>query len=100
MCMLCGALGVGPHWAEKGRDAPALRRERRVRIRLLNRVLGHYGIDAKLWGGGYMVSRTAGTSERADNLGALWPVVERASGRSCDPLDPTLIAALDRTLPP
>ena len=95
MCMLCGALGMGHHWAEKERDAPALRRERRVRIRLLNRILGHYGANAKLWGRGYMLGRVAGTSERADNLGAVWPTVERMGGHRCDPLDPALIAALE-----
>jgi hypothetical protein len=94
MCMLCGALGVGRHWAEKDRDAPALRRERRVRIRLLNRVLGHYGMAAKLWGSGYMLGRSGGASQRADNLGGVWLEAERASGRRCDPLDPALVAAL------
>ena len=94
MCMLCGALGVGRHWAEKDRDAPARRRERRIRIRMLNRVLRHYGMDAKLWGGGYMLSRKGGPSQRAENLGDLWLQAERASGRRCDPLDPDLLAAL------
>lgn len=96
MCMLCGALSMGRHWAEKDRDAPLRRRERRVRIRLLNRVLGHYGMNAKLWDRGYMLGLSAGPSIRAETLGNLWLEVERVSGRRCDPLDPVLIASLSR----
>lgn len=99
MCMLCGALGMGHHWAEKDRNAPGLRRERRVRIRLLKRVLRHYGMDAALWAGGYRLQPISGPCERADHLGAVWPVVERASGRRCDPLDSALIAALGGPTP-
>ena len=94
MCMLCGALGIEQHWAEKDRDAPGRKRERRVRIRLLNRVLRHYGMDVKLWGRAYMLNRRGGTSQRADNLGALWLGVEQASGRRCDPLDPAFLSEL------
>ena len=85
---------MGRHWAEKGRDAPSRRGERRVRIRLLNRVLQYYGMNAKLWGSGYMLGRNSGQSVRAENLGGLWREVEQLSGRRCDPLDPALIAAL------
>lgn len=95
MCMLCGALGVGRHWAEKERDAPALRQERRVRIRLLNRLLRHYGMEARLSGRGYLMGPAGRPAVEAGNLGALWLVVERLRGRPADPLDPALLAALD-----
>ena len=99
MCMLCGALGMGRHWAEKGRDDPARRQERRLRIRLLNRILAHHGAEASLWGRGYLLRRD-GVAHRAENLGDLWIQVERAGGGRCDPLDPSLIAALDRAATP
>lgn len=95
MCMLCGALGVGRHWAEKDRDAPALRQERRLRIRLLNRLLRHYGMEARLSSRGYLVGPKGRPSVEAGNLGGLWMEVERMRGRPCDPLDPALLAALD-----
>ena len=93
--MLCGALGVGRHWAEKDRDAPARRRERRVRIRLLNRLLGHYGMEARLSARGYLVGPVGRPAVEAGNLGRLWIEVERLRGCQCDPLDPSLLAALD-----
>ncbi len=98
--MLCGALGAGRHWAERDRDDPDRRRERRVRIRLLNRVLAFHGVDAKLWGRGYLLQRPGGTDERAETLGAVWSVVERMTGGRCDPLDPALLAALRELGPP
>lgn len=96
MCILCGALGFERYWAEKGRDAPLQRRERRIRIRLLNRVLCHYGVEAKLWGGGgYVVGKGTGPTQLVDNLSSLWVEVERASGKRCDPLDAALIQSLN-----
>lgn len=95
MCMLCGALGVGRHWAEKGRDDPARRQERRLRIRLLDRLLRHYGLAAQLGGRGYLVGPAGRPAAEAGNLGGLWLEAERLRGRPLDPLDPALLAALD-----
>lgn len=95
MCMLCGALGVGGHWAEKGRDVPALREERRTRMRLLNLVLGQHGLEARLSGRSYLLGPVGRPAVEAGNLGALWVEAERLCGRPCDPLDPALLAALD-----
>jgi hypothetical protein len=100
MCVLCGALGGDRHWAEKGRDTPARWRERRVRIRLLNRVLGHSGGAARIRGRGYMLEAAGREPVRVENLGALWAEVERATGRRCDPLDPALLAGLRRSVEP
>jgi hypothetical protein len=95
MCMLCGALGVGRHWAERDRDAPALRQERRVRMRLLNLILRGQGMEARLSGRGYLVGPIGRPAVEAGNLGSLWSEVERLRGQPCDPLDPALLAALD-----
>jgi hypothetical protein len=31
-----------------------------------------------------------------EHAGALWPTAERLAGRPCDPLDPVLLAELER----
>lgn len=95
MCMLCGALGVGRHWAEKDRDVPALRQERNVRMRLLNRVLQHYGMEARLSGRGYLVGPAGRLAVEAGNLSGLWMEIERMRGQPSDPLGPGLVAALN-----
>ena len=92
MCALCGGLIGGRHWADGGGDARALRRER---IRLLNRVLRHHGVEVRAWGSdGYLLSGKDMPSLLAENLAALWARVEEARGARCTPLDPALLAAL------
>ena len=95
MCALCGGLIGGRHWADGGGDTRALRRGRGERIRLLNRVLGHYGIEVRAWGSdGYLLSGKDMPSLLAENLPDLWARVEEARGARCTPLDPALLAAL------
>lgn len=95
MCMLCGALVGGRHWADMGGAAEDRRRERRLRLRLLNRILGHHDMRLTVWGGdGYILAGGGLPSQLVSNLGDLWAGVERATGARCDPLDPDLIANL------
>jgi len=71
MCSLCGVL-VSEHWAEAGEG----RRARVFRVQLLNRVLGHFGLELSDWSGGvYVLRDRKGRSEVVPDLGALWQAI-------------------------
>jgi hypothetical protein len=105
MCGLCGVFGAEAHWTDAtGPDAGSIdtvsgrtrRQERRYRVALANKVLGHYGLTLGDWDGNYFIlANRTGRSEIVDHLAAVWPVAERMAGRPCDPLDPALIAAVE-----
>jgi hypothetical protein len=89
MCALCGVL-LEEHWAEEGG-----RRERTLRVALLNRILDHFGLHLDDWSGRvYVLRDRKGRSAVVANLGALWIEAERLAGRRLDPLDPGLVRAL------
>ena len=104
MCSLCGILGGRGHWTESasspevfaGRtEVHTAGRERQQRTRILNIVLGHYGLSVSDWTAGKSVLRSAtGRTALVDNVGELWPAAERLTGRALDPLDPVLLTAL------
>ena len=76
---------------------PWLRRQaRRRRVALGNTVLSHYGLSLADWQGTSFVlrGRTGGT-EMVAGLGELWPKAERLCGKAIDPLDPSLLDAVD-----
>lgn len=90
MCALCGVL-LSEHWAEREGGA----RARAFRVRLLNRVLDHFGLSLDDWGGAvYTLRDRKGAAAVVADLGSLWTEAERMAGRPLDPLDPKLIAAL------
>jgi hypothetical protein len=90
MCVLCGVL-LEEHWAEQEGG----RRGRVFRGRLLNRVLGFYGLRLDDWSGRIWVLRDAkGRTAVVGNLGAVWAEAEKLAGRKLDPLDPELVAVL------
>lgn len=99
MCGLCGLLGPGAHWSEApdiadgNRTGPA---ERHHRAASANRVLALFGLKLSVWQTRYVLVNRTGRSVVIDSLGQLWVEAERLSGRACDPLDPVLIAALER----
>ena len=97
MCGLCGILGAGEHWTDRPGERAAQRRERLERVRLVNAVLRHYGLRIEDWQGSvFLLTSRTGRTEIVDSLGALWPVAARLAGRRLDPLDETLVAALER----
>jgi hypothetical protein len=90
MCALCNVL-LNDHWAEQEGG----RRGRIFRARLLNRVLGFYGLRLDDWAGRVWVVRDRkGRSAVVRDLGSLWAEAERLAGRTLDPLDPELVASL------
>ena len=90
MCVLCGVL-LEEHWAE----GEGGRRARVFRVRLLNRVLGFYGLRLDDWSGRVWTLRDQkGRSVVVENLGSLWFEAERLAARKLDPLDPELVASL------
>lgn len=92
MCALCSVL-LTSHWAE----SDSARRDRVFRVRLLNRVLSHFGLDLRDWGGRvYLLSNRKGHTRVVDDLGVLWPAAAELAGRPLDPLEPSLVAALRR----
>ncbi len=90
MCALCGVL-MSDHWAEQG----AGRRQRAIRVKLVNRVLAHYGLRLDDWAGRvYVLRDRKGRSTVVRDLAALWTSAALLAGRPLDPLDPELIEAL------
>jgi hypothetical protein len=90
MCALCGVL-VKSHWAEEGGG----RRGRAPRVRLLNRVLDHFGLELADWAGRvYVVRDRKGRASVVDDVGMIWTAAEALAGRKLDPLDPGLVASL------
>ena len=103
MCGLCGMLGADAHWSDSSSTPQAFkgrmttrRQERLRRVALINEVLRHYAVKANDWQGtSYLLSTPTGKSAVVDHLGMLWSEAEKLAGRSCDPLDPRLMAALE-----
>ena len=110
MCILCGEFVTRIHWTEKHAEDKARasidagakdenrrdrRRERVRRAAVTNEVLRHYGLKVSDWSGTkYVLSDGKGRSELIQDLGSLWPVAQKLTGRSLDPLDPALHDAL------
>ena len=80
------------HWAEGGGP-----RARAFRASALNRVLGHYGLSVHAWAAGaYVLRDRKGGAAVVSDLGALWVEAGRLTGAPLDPLDPALVAELER----
>lgn len=106
MCSLCGVLGAEVHWSDAsarpeafaGRAPPTRRQERLARIALANRILGHYRLTlADFEGQSYVLRSATGRQELVPHLAGMWARAEALAGRRCDPLDPDLIADLERS---
>jgi hypothetical protein len=105
MCALCGTLGGDEHWTDavardgvytRNADPVQRRLERARRVRVANRALRPFGLRLSDWQGkSFLLATLTGKSEIVGDLGHLWPVAERLSGRTCDPLDPEFLARLD-----
>ena len=104
MCSLCGILGGNNHWADTSSNPTSFgdrarqvtwHRERQDRTRLINKVIGRYGLTVSDWSGNAFVVRShTGKSVIADNLSQIWDAADKINGSPCDPLDPDLIRLL------
>ena len=102
MCGLCGVLGNQANWT----DGPPMpfsgarltrRAQRLQRVRLVNIVLAQFGLALSDWQGAqYQLSSRTGRTEVVDNLAQVWQAAERILGQACDPLDPSLLARMER----
>ena len=90
MCVLCGQLFGEIHWSERqldpvrvshGSGETSRRQERHARVRLLRKVLAHYGLEV-------------GDQRLAAAMGELWRVAEQMAGKPLDPLDESLLEQL------
>jgi hypothetical protein len=64
-------------------------------VRILNTVLKHHGVTVKdSSGNAYLLTSCTGRTAIVDNIGEVWPAVERISGRKCDPLDQQFLSTL------
>ena len=93
MCGLCGVFGVAEHWAD---GSGTSRAEGQHRVAVGNDVLAVLGLRLAEWQGRYTLTGPTGGSAVVDNFGSLWPAAERLAGRPCDPLDPKILAAVEK----
>jgi hypothetical protein len=103
MCGLCGMLGAERDWTDAAVRPEAFgsrasrAQERHLRIALANRILRHYGLRLGDFAGqSYVLRGATGRQAIVPHLAGLWAAAERLAGRRCDPLDPALLAALER----
>ena len=102
MCGLCGVLGNDPDWTHAPGvvfvgAAATWRAQRLERVRVANLILTQFGLSLADWEGTkYQLSNRTGRTEIVDNWAQVWQAAERILGRACDPLDPLLVARLER----
>jgi hypothetical protein len=102
MCSLCGVLGAEGDWTEASTMASlnrlGTRRAQRLhRVQVVNVVLGQFGLSLRDWQGAqFQLSNRTGRTEFVDNLSQVWQAAERILGHACDPLDPSVIARVER----
>lgn len=82
---------VGSHQRDR-------KRNRLEKVRLVNDLFKHYHLKLEDWNGSKYVLRNAkGKSEIVNDLGALWPAVERLSNVKPNPLNPDLLKTIRDT---
>ncbi|ODA93551.1 hypothetical protein BFX40_12195 [Mesorhizobium sp. SEMIA 3007] len=105
MCSLCGILGSNEHWTDavarpgvftRNTERVDRSRERAKRVRIASRILTEFGMTLSDWqGSSFLLSTRTGKTEMVEDLGHLWPLAEKISGRVCDPLSHALIERLE-----
>jgi hypothetical protein len=104
MCALCGGREQERHWTDRldgtgaEADGPAAwRQSRRAQVALANRILSPHGLEVRDWDThAFVLSTRTGQSELVPRLAAVWSTAERLGRCRCDPLDPGLLARLER----
>jgi len=106
MCVLCGDLAGEAHWTERnmrstteeGSGNEVRRRQARFRrTRVVNRILGVYGlsIHQDLSGTQFVVADAKGAQELARDLDQVWLAADRLAHTTLDPLDHRLLDRLE-----
>lgn len=106
MCILCGELVSSFHWSDMnfaeqkatisvGENAFARKRARLKRVKLLNEILGFYGLKIADWQGSkFVLSDKKGQSVIVNDLGDLWDKARDLAKREIDALDDALLEFL------
>jgi hypothetical protein len=105
MCVLCGQMLTEIHWSERQLDpelvsqgaGETLRRQsRHARVRLIGKVLAHYGLEISddLSAMNYVVGDRKGNRQVVPSLAGLWAEAGRLAGCPLDPLDGALLNSL------
>ncbi len=106
MCILCGELVSSFHWSDMNFDrqkatisvnenARERKRARLKRVKLLNEILGFYGLKIADWQGSkFVLSDKKGQSVIVNDLGDLWDKARDLAKRDIDALDSKLLAFL------
>jgi hypothetical protein len=88
-------VGAGAATGDLADAATRRRQERQRRVAGLNRVLRAFGCTVSDWQGhAYLLGTFTGKTEIVADLAALWPAVQRLTGRDPDPLDAGLVERL------
>ncbi len=106
MCILCGELVSSFHWSDMNFDrqkstisvnenARERKRARLKRVKLLNEILGFYGLKIADWQGSkFVLCDKKGQSVIVNDLGDLWDKARDLAKRDIDALDSKLLAFL------
>lgn len=97
MCGFCGIFLTETDWSDAAVGAERTRRHERLRrVALTNRILRHHGLKLADWqGSAYLLSSQTGQTAIVPSIAAVWPAAEQMRRRALDPLDETLIEALE-----
>ncbi len=102
MCALCGSLGATDWTDGVAPDSQSVaahdrRGARRARAAAASRVLRTVGMTLEDWqGSAFLLRGRTGACIPVNGLLDLWAAADKLAAQNIDPLDPALIARLDR----
>ena len=86
MCLACNFPNADGHWSDAGAVASGLGPDRT--LNLLRQLLAAESLSIRRVAprAGFLVTATSGRAARATTIDDVWPVVQRLTGRTIDPL--------------
>lgn len=106
MCILCGELTQTLHWSEAnlgdtkkemivGEEAGSRAKARIKRVKILQKILGFYGLCIDDWQGSKFILRDKkGNTALANNLADVWQSAQNLTSIQLNPLDSKLLQYL------
>ncbi|MGX3044110.1 hypothetical protein [Helicobacter sp. T3_23-1056] len=109
MCILCGELTQTLHWSEEafetktskksemivGQEAGTRAKARIKRVKILQKILGFYGLRIEDWQGSKFILRDKkGNTALVNNLADLWQSAQNLTNIRLNPLDSKLLQYL------